>query len=120
MMKTGTLDELPGFPGPVPVIWFSKREARLLRLILEAKTPKEIASLLFLSDNTVRGHIADLGRGIGQACLPPRSPLSSEELIVWAMRVHNALRPGPVVLQDHPQNCPCGGDYCRTMFVVKQ
>lgn len=116
MMMTGSL-ELPGQDRPVPVIWLSKRELRLLRLIVEAKTPKQIASLLFLSDNTVRGHIADLGRSIGDASQPPRMPLSQAELQRWAMQTNGALKSGPVVIEHHPLNCPCGAPYCRSLYL---
>lgn len=115
MMKTGTLP-LPGLDKNVPVIWLKKREARLLRLIVQAKTPKQIASLLFLSDNTVRGHIADLGRAIGEASLPPRSPLSLPELLVWALQTNGSLKQGPVTMQEHPPNCSCASAYCKATF----
>lgn len=119
MMKTGTL-EIPGMDEAVPVGWLGKRELRLLRLIVEGKSPKQIAALLFISANTARGHIADLGRGIGEAHVPPRPPLSQAELQVWALQTNGSLKQGPVVMRNHPSNCPCPMPYCQATFVDQQ
>lgn len=119
-MKTGTF-VVPGTAEQLSVVFPNARERRLLRLIAEAKTAKGMADLLFVSANTVHGHIRDLGREIGAAQKPPRPPLSQAELQVWVMQNPEAMHPGGVIMREHPPNCPCGGNgHCRAMFVVKQ
>ncbi len=119
MMKTGTLDGMPGLDGPVPVGWPTKREARLLRLIAQGLSPKEIAAILFVSPNTARGHIADLGRAVGDAHVPPRAPLSQQELRTFGLQTR-ALDDGPIVMVNHPPNCTCAGSYCRAVHMDEQ
>lgn len=120
MMNTGALD-LSGTDGPVPVGILEKRELRLLRLIVEGKSPKQIAALLFISAGAVRVRIAELGREIGSAHVPPRPPFSQPELQRWALETKDSLKPGAaVVLLNHPDNCPCASAYCRATFAGKQ
>lgn len=108
-----------GSDGRVPFIMFKKRELRLLRLLVEGKDSKEIAALLFVSVNTVNGHVADLGRGVGEAHSPPRPPLSARELMIFALQ-NDALKSDLVFLRDHPDNCGCQASYCQTTYVEKQ
>ncbi len=110
MMDTGVI---PNTGEPYLVL--SKRESRLVRLLVDALGSKEIAALLFVSTNTVNGHIADLGRALAAAQLPPRSPFSRAEIVKFALQ-NDALHPGLILIHEHPSNCRCAATYCQTTY----
>ncbi len=62
----------------------SEQEKRVLRLVAEGKTNKQIAADLFLSDKTVKHHISNI---LGKLNLTSRS-----QAAVWATQ-HNLLTP---------------------------
>jgi FixJ family two-component response regulator len=57
-MKTGHFTVL-GIADPIHVLWFSARERQILRLVRTGISSKEMATALCVSDDTVRGHVAD-------------------------------------------------------------
>ncbi len=120
MLKTGTF-VVPGTLEELCLAFPNARQRRLLRLLAEPKTAKEIANLLFVSSNTVHGHIRDLGRDIGAAHRPARTPLSQADLQVWVIQHPLSLQPGGVVVRNHPPNCPCGeNSHCRALFLAER
>ncbi len=64
----------------------SEQEKRVLRLVAEGKTNKQIAADLFLSDKTIKHHISNI---LGKLHLTSRS-----QAAVWATQ-HNLLEPPP-------------------------
>lgn len=62
----------------------SEQEKRVLRLVAEGKTNKQIAADLFLSDKTIKHHISNI---LGKLNLTSRS-----QAAVWATQ-HNLLTP---------------------------
>ncbi len=62
----------------------SEQEKRVLRLVAEGKTNKQIAAALFLSDKTIKHHISNI---LGKLNLTSRS-----QAAVWATQ-HNLLEP---------------------------
>jgi DNA-binding NarL/FixJ family response regulator len=89
-----------GASTPLELIWTSgDREREVLRLLCDAKTPREIADLLHMSVPTVRGHLKELRRGTGQA--------DNHKLMLFGLRHPKLLQGEAVVLAEHGPGCGC-------------
>lgn len=107
---------VPGVTEAITVLWLTPRERRVLRLVCQGKTSKEMATSLCLSGDTVRQYVSNLGHSIGAALDPPVHSMTRGELMVWGLQNPGALDPDGIVLRGrHPEGCQCGSGYCQAM-----
>lgn len=67
---------LPAFGGPL-----TAREIEVLQLVAECKTNPEIAAVLFLSENTVKEHLARIAAKLGASGRSSRAALVREAFV---------------------------------------
>ena len=96
-----------GHEREIEIAVLTKREAKLLRLLCQAWSNKEIAAELRIAPGTVASYIGRLRRGLRLQ--------TRRELLLWGLQNPSALatRGAPPGL--HKPGCRCNSIYCTAM-----